>query len=75
MGDELRKEVILPVGSRRPVNPGDFEVLLTRGVDDVNIRRKAEFGEGDVGQLNNSIIPKKKDPSSSPVRRALRKTP
>jgi hypothetical protein len=48
VSNELRKEVIFPVASRRAINRGDFEFTLIAIIEDVDIRQKAKFGSDNI---------------------------
>jgi hypothetical protein len=57
MSYKLREEVILPRACGWPINRGDFEIPISRRVDDVNIGRKAKFGRHNIGHLHKVLIP------------------
>jgi hypothetical protein len=46
--NELRKEVIFTVASRRPIDRGDFEITLIAIVEDVDIHQKTKFRSDNV---------------------------
>jgi hypothetical protein len=57
MNYKLREEVILPRACGWPINRGDFEIPIPRGIDDVNIGRKAKFGRHNIGHLHKVLVP------------------
>jgi hypothetical protein len=71
MSHKLREEVIFPIVSGWPIHRCDFEVAITRRVEDVHIGRETKLGCNDVRQLQNGIIPKDQNPPSSPDCRTL----
>jgi hypothetical protein len=68
---KLREEVILSVARGWAIHRRDFEIAITRRVEDVHIGREAKLGSNDVRHVQNGVIPKEQNPPSSPDSRAL----
>jgi hypothetical protein len=73
LSHKLREEVVFPIASGWPIYRCDFEVGITRRVEDVHIGRETKLGSDDVRHVQNGIIPKDQNPPSSPNRRTLGK--
>jgi hypothetical protein len=71
LSHKLREEVVFPIVSGWPIHRCDFEVAITRRVEDAHIGRETKLGCDDVRHLQNGIIPKDQNPPSSPDRRML----
>jgi hypothetical protein len=57
LSHKLREEVVLPRACGWPIDRSDFEIPLTRRVDDVNIGGEAKFGRHNIGHLHKVLIP------------------
>jgi hypothetical protein len=57
LSHKLREEVILPRACGWPIDSSDFEIPLSRRVDDVNIGREAKFGRHNIGHLHKVLVP------------------
>jgi hypothetical protein len=56
--------VIFLVQSRRPIDAGDFEVVIIARVNYVDVRGEAESRDNHIRDLHHANVPKKKNTST-----------
>jgi hypothetical protein len=73
-GDELGEELVLKRTVRWPIDGGEFEGSVFRGINQRDFRGQRELGDDDVCDVNHGIIPKEEDSPSSTIRRFVSET-